>query len=251
MSAMWMRDNSKPCVRWGIPFRSGLEATAAGMLDDLEVDWAYERQTEYSQYYLPDFTINEAEPYLQLPKWVEIKPAQALYAARDHFHIEERFDGEHFRAMTAKQMHEVCPELAKPKRLAELSGTPVLVASALGCLSTLSVMMRADGVILSRRHPAVNHKGFLKRIQQWQWAIESEARHRKWEADRAAQLAEQERLDRQRAEELIKHFRSIPNPRAAKYDGSCWACGTQRQAHDLILERINDNWVVICRAHVA
>jgi hypothetical protein len=251
MTAMWVRDTSKPCVRWGIPFRSGLEAMAAGMLDELGVEWAYERQTEYSHKYLPDFTIDEAEPYLQLPKWVEIKPAQALYAVRDHFRLRERFDGEHFRPMTAEQMLEVCPELAKPKRLAELDDSPVLVASALGCSSTLSVTMHPDGVTLSRSHPAVNYKGFLKGIENWHRALEYEERNRQYEAMRAARLAEEERLERQRAERLIAHFRAVRANRQAKYDGSCWACGTQRQSHDLLLERINDNWVVICRAHVA
>ena len=83
-------------------FRSHLEVLVAQELDEHGVNWDYERFVTLPNgpqvRYLPDFTINSANPALQLPQWVEAKPQQFLYDLRDLLGVTrrngERFSGE-------------------------------------------------------------------------------------------------------------------------------------------------------------
>jgi hypothetical protein len=99
-------------TRWGIPFRSTLEAVVAEQLDVLGIEWAYERGLEDSIQYLPDFTIlGEPDPAYQAPAWIEVKPADLLYRARDYFGIAERFDDDIATDATLEDFKQINPDL--------------------------------------------------------------------------------------------------------------------------------------------
>jgi hypothetical protein len=240
---MWQRDESKPVTYTGVPFRSGLEAAVAKNFDAMGVEWAYERGVEGIAY-LPDFTILDSIVDFQLPQWVEVKPAQLLYAVRDHLGVPERFTNDVFSdPLTAEQLRDAgLSEIWKPKALAELEHQPVLVVSKINCNRTLSILMQPEQIVLSRSHRCVNWK---------QVKIDEENRRRReqWQREAAQRQAERAEQDEARRANNLAWARAADH-RPARYDGRCIVCGASRPAGLLRIARYEDRWLAFCHQHL-
>lgn len=242
---MWSRDENRPGIYKGIRFRSTLEVNVAEQLDRLEVVWLYEEPLDQAKHirYLPDFTITLADPELDLPQWVEVKPGGLLYAVRDKARLDEKFEGVHRLAITADNLGQAgFDELAKPKALAEATGQSVLAVSAINRFRTLSILLAPDHIELSRSHPTVCRQQVLREQ-------EYEAQRRQWEIE-----AEQRRIDRegQEAARLAAVLAAArANNRPARYDGWCWHCGQEQIAEMLVIFPAQDRWGACCRIHLS
>jgi len=240
---MWHRNEARPVMYNGITFRSALEAKVAEELDGLDVLWEYERRTPFTERYLPDFTITEAHPDLELPRWVEVKPAELLYAVRDYLDVPERFDADQWRWVIARGLHEAqLTEIPKPKRLAEVSGEPVLVVSAINRNRTLSLWLNQDGIRFSKRHPAVNHKQVLLDRAR-------EAEHEAWRLryeEQARQRAEQ--ATARRANNLA--WAQAVTSRPARFEGVCIVCFELHPATNLRIANHSGRWLAFCSKHL-
>jgi len=240
---MWHRDEARPTTFRGTRFRSALEAKVAEEFDRLGIEWEYERPVGESIPYLPDFTIVAAPPELELPQWVEVKPAELLYAVRDHVGCPELFEGKYASNITAQAIRDAqLTEAWKPKRLAEVDGRGVLVVSAINRTRTLSIAMYRDGIELWRSHPTVNARGVEKARQRDEdmkrWRAEAEHR-------RVAREAEQEAWRGQVVAFAREHGK------AARFDGWCQVCQTGQPAARLIVFMASDNrWAAVCRDHL-
>jgi hypothetical protein len=252
---MWSRDEARPTVYRGTLFRSAIEAKVAEELDRLigPECWWYEvpvRATLASRGladdqvppYLPDFTIGDVPEDLDLPLWIEVKPASLLYSLRDHIGCEERFDGIRRSHLTADDLQDArLDELWKPKRLAETTKEAVLVVSALNRNRTLSVLLAPDVIELSRSHPAVCHRQVLidrdRAEREAEWRAEAERRT----ADREA-----ERLTWWRS--VVEYAQA--NARPARLDDWCRLCDQRRSADSLVIYRHDNRWVAVCRTHL-
>lgn len=255
---MWHRDEAKPTQYHGILFRSASEARVAEQLDTLGVQWKYEvpahealtwmqaphaNPPEPIDWYLPDFTILDAPEYLELPLWVEVKPAELLYALRDHVGCSERFEGIHRADISARTMHDAqLTEIWKPALLAERTQRDVLVVSAINRNRTLSLLMRGEWIELTRSHPAVNHRQLLaeqEREERWQ------RQQQEWERQRVERQAETNK----QATQIIEYAKL--HGRAARFNGWCQLCHVNQAASALVIFRsADDRWVAICRIHL-
>lgn len=255
---MWVRDASKPTRYGDITFRSALEAKVAEQLDALCVKWHYELESHKAvawfagSYqpdpkpvpgYLPDFTIEDASEDLELPLWVEVKPAELLYAVRDHLGCPERFDNDVEHPISGAELYRAnLTEIWKPKRLAEIYGRDVLVVHQINRNRTLSILMRTDGLVLSRRHPAVNFRQVVADADR----VEREARRR---AEQEAAAAEYQKKRAAQVAEWVEHVRE--NGRPARFAGRCLACGVTRVAAELLIARCSDGgWGALCASHL-
>lgn len=255
---MWFRDEARPTPYRGQVFRSATEAKVAEQLDVLGADWHYEVKPQRAlswftpSYapdppdftgYLPDFTIVDAPQELDLPFWVEVKPAELLYAVRDHLGCPERFTTDFHSPTTAAQLQAAqLTEIWKPKRLAEFYQRPVLVVHQINRNRTLSVWMDPDGITLSRRHPAVNFRQVTADAKR---AEEDAARQARW----AAEAVEHQRRQAERAAEFVGYFRTHGRP--AQFAGRCLVCGAYRPADELRIARGRDGWRSLCVAHLS
>jgi hypothetical protein len=244
---IWKRNEAQPTRYNGALFRSYLEAKVAEELDRLGVAWEYECDAHHALIwpeelpYLPDFTIVAPLPDdLDLPTWVEVKPADLLFALRDHIGIPERFDGIHREEITAQEIHDAgIEEIWKPKRLAELSGRDALVVYQINRTRSLSILMTPTFIELSKSHPLVNHK----KVVADQERAEREAQCRADAAQRQAEWEQQRQLELAKAIEYARDY-----GRPARYDGSC-LCGRQQPAEAIVVFQADGRWVAICRAH--
>lgn len=263
-------------------YDSALEAEVAVQLDALGVTWhpqlppregaawsagSYEKAPEdISAWYLPDFTIAAADAELDLPLWVEVKPAAMLAKFREHLGVQANFTDDDPRPTSASDFWKAnFKELYKPRRLAELYGRDVLVVSEINRHRTLSLLMRPDGIVLSKRHPAVNRARVLadevkaekeaqlqaerearraeKARQRAQRDAEREAQRAEWEAAAAQRQAEQER----ELADLARHIQQ--NGRPARFDGWCLVCRTSQPACALLVARGPDEtWKSLCKS---
>lgn len=254
---MWTRNEAKPTIYKGIQFRSALEARVAEQFDKLGVDWKYEVPAHQAVSwlqgayegdpprvpYLPDFLIIDAPEYLQLPTWVEVKPAELLYALRDHLGCPERFEGAKRFEINGQDIYSAnIDEIWKPKRAAEIYQHDVLVVSEINRNRTLSVLLTPTHVELSKSHPTVNHRELVRVQEQERRAAERRA---EWQQREAERITEQ----REAWAKAINYARVHGRP--ARYDGFCRKCNASRTAADLIIFRSADgNWIPICKAHV-
>lgn len=243
----------------GISFRSRLEAEIAAELDAHEVKWTFEQpvilESGRQIRYLPDFTIHDAPEELELPAWVEGKPQQFLYDLRDTLGVTRRV-GEYFTedvvvegtdADELTRLH--IEELWKPKLLAELSGSAVLVVGGVGGTNKLSVEMRADSIVFSRTHKFVNWRGHQRTIeraaQRAKWAEQAEIRRRQYDAERKEQeewrSAEQRIFNEAFVAEVQTGDRLRP-----RFGGPCTICGVYAPTDAAGLYRVHDRWVVAC-----
>lgn len=245
---IWKRNEAQPTRYNGILFRSYLEAKVAEELDRLDVRWEYECDAFQALIwpeelpYLPDFTIMAPKPDdLDLPTWIEAKPADLLFALRDHVGQPERFEGTYREDITAQDMREAgLEEIWKPKRLAELSDRDVLVVYQINRHRSLSILMTAGYIELSKSHPLVNHK----QVVADQERAEQQAR---WEAEAAQRQAKHEEQQRQELAWAVAIARDHGRP--ARYDGSC-VCGRQQPADALVIFQADGRWVGICATHL-
>lgn len=238
-------------------FRSHLEVLVAQELDEHGVNWDYERPVVLpggpQVRYLPDFTINSAEPVLQLPRWVEAKPQQFLYDLRDVLGVTrrhgERFSGEIDRedATSEDLRNMLVQELWKPKRLAELTGESVLVVGTVGGTASLSIEMRADSIRFSREHPFVNWLGIEKAKERerkrLQWEAEIAERQRHWHQ-------QHERQREERARQVSETLR-FPHLGRTKWNRYCFGCSAFVQAGTGSLRKVqftdgSHEWRVLC-----
>lgn len=238
-------------------FRSHLEVLVAQELDEHGVNWDYERFITLpngSQVrYLPDFTINSANPALQLPQWVEAKPQQFLYDLRDLLGVTRRY-GERFfgeirhENVTAKNLQDLLvQELWKPKRLAELTGESVLVVGTVGGTSSLSIEMFPDSIQFSRQHPFVNWLGIQKAKERERKRLEFEAEA----AERQRAWREQQELNRQAMVRQLRETLQLKHLGPTKWNRSCFGCGTSVQAGSGSLRKAEftdgtSEWRVLC-----
>lgn len=243
---MWTRHEARPTTYGDIQFRSGLEAAVAREFDRLGVEWAYEEPVDGVRY-LPDFTIYYAPEDLDLPRWVEVKPADLLYSVRDHFGAPERFDDDlTFRCSSDDLKAAGIEEIWKPKKLAELVGEGVLVVSKIARNRSLSVSMWTNVVVLSRSHPCVNHR----QVELEQERAEEQERRR---IAYQRQREQQEAADRKYVDGLIVLAKEFGRP--ARYGGWCVACHRQRDAEQLVILHNSDygtrgGWLALCREHL-
>lgn len=239
---MWNRDDTQPTTYNDVRFRSGLEARVAEVLDDFGVLWLYEEPSGYPVSYLPDFTIIQATTDLELPQWVEVKPADMLYALRDRAGLPERFE-EPFRLSltSANLLDSGFQEAAKPKALAEASGQSVLVVSALNRHRTIAALVAPDHVILTRSHPAVCWRQVLKDADR-------ERERQQWVAEAERRRVEREVEDAGRRMAIVDHART--NGRPARFDGACWICHEVKAAVDLVVFHNGERWGGACRDHL-
>lgn len=249
---MWMRHENKPVKKWGIEFRSVLEVQVAEQLDALGIDWAFERGLPESVHYLPDFTIlGEPSPDYRCPRWIEVKPAELLYVARNYFDIPERFVTDVFVRATVDDFLAINPdrELAKPKFLAERYDEPVLVVSHINATRRLSIEMRPDGAVFSRSHPLVNWTTVVKDREAAERRAHYEALRAEQQAAREAGLS---RMARERAETGSKNleaFKTHPH-RPARYEGTCCVCFQRRPAEQMRIANSNGQWFACCTEHL-
>ena len=255
---MFVRDKARPVKRWGIQFRSVLEVNVAEQLDALDVGWAYERAVPGVRY-LPDFLITgrrsdwttdePADPAMDLPAYIEVKPPEALYAVRDAVGLGERFIGSHRYQMGWRDVAEMADELHKPKRLAEHLGCNVLVAHAINRSRTLAVVMHPDGITVTREHPLVNWRSVLAEREREAWRRRMRAEAAERERERQAKAAEYEAERQDRRVRLLRWFRAQPY-RVAMYDGWCHVCGADMAAADLVIAKHDERWYRCCRSHL-
>jgi len=242
---MWHRNEARPTRYGDIMFKSALEAKVAEELDDFRVIWEYEKKADETPElgYLPDFTIVQAWDDLELPQWIEVKPADLLYAIRDKAGLDEHFTGSFTFGLTAADLLDAgFPEAAKPKALAERSGLGVLITAKLNRSRTISVLAAPDHIVISREHPAVCWQSVVKererQLRQAQYAAEAEQR----EAERAAREADRWNL-------VVQTARTDGRP--ARFSGRCWACGQEEVAAELLIFRTDDDrWASCCRTHL-
>lgn len=263
---VWVRNDSHPVVMDGQRFRSGLEAKVARQLTNLGIAWQYELPVHEGirllrtfdppvapcSWYLPDFTIlgaGEDDEIFSLPTWVEVKPADLLYAFRDYAGLEEYFEGEHTREWNAKKMYDAgFKELAKPKRCAEMYEDAVLVVYQINATRSLSVEMFADVVVFSRQQPCVNYKKVCqdqrRQEKERQWEEEHARRQAEWEA----QDAERRRAWHAWQAEVLEAAKQ--RHIASKFPGDCWLCGAEKHAFELVAVRKRETWYALCRMHL-
>jgi hypothetical protein len=238
-------------------FRSHLEVLVAQELDEHGIDWDYEKPVILPNgpavRYLPDFTINNADQALHLPRWVEAKPQQFLYDLRDVLGVTrrhgERFSGEiQQENVNSKDLQNLLvQELWKPKRLAELTGESVLVVGTVGGTSSLSIEMCADSIRFSRSHPFVNWLGLQKtkerQRKQLQYEAEAAERQRMWK--------EQQELNRQAMKREVRETLQFKHLGATKWSKGCFGCNAFVQAGTGSLRKVeftdgSNEWRVLC-----
>lgn len=242
-------------------YRSRLEREVAQEMTRLGIAWSYEMKVELpggrTVPYLPDFTLFDAPDELEMTVWVECKPQQMLYQLRDATGVTRRA-GEYFKAdvivegiTSADLMDMGLDELAKPKRLAELSRFPLLVVGGVGGTNKLSVCMHHDQIVFSRSHPFVNQRGVELRAER-----ENRAEERRQEAERWR--AEYERKERERQEgqgairsqnvrNIIQRFTGVA-PRFASRCHGCLTHGEDGKVYRVRFDDRTERWERICEA---
>lgn len=236
----------------GIQMRSKLEVRCARFLDHLSVPWEYEVPVEIDGRriaYLPDFHIDARNPHgLSLLEigwghapWIEVKPQEFIYLLRDHLGVAERSN--EFVEVSAKELRaDDIEELWKPKRLAEMTDSDVLVVGQVDKDRTLSATMTAEGIDFRIDHPFVNYRGVMKRREkereraEWQARWERDRRERQAEEQRLAQQREAEREERRRRklQELGTAFFAVGwRKKQASFSGTCDVCETYGEPSDL------------------
>lgn len=251
MSVTWMRNEAKPVTKWGIPFKSTSEVNVAVALDDLGIDWGYEMPLDEDIRYLPDFTIHTAHEDFQCPKWIEVKPAELIYAARDYFNVPERFDDDIRVSATLEDFRNINPdmELCKPKYLAELSEQSVLVVYKINASSSLSIEMQPGGAVFSKSHPLVNWKGVLKKREQEEARRRWDQINQQRQIERVNRQREEAAADQERAAQVVRRFSALDH-RRAKFSGSCCVCRCRREAEYLRIAKVNGTWLACCSEHI-
>jgi hypothetical protein len=246
-----MRNEAKPVTKWDISFKSTSEVNVAIALNDLGIGWVYEKPLEEDIRYRPDFTIHTASKDFQCPKWIEVKPRELIYAARDYFNVPERFDDDIRVPATLEDFQSINPdmELCKPKYLAELSKQSVLVVYQINKHRSLSIEMRPDCAIFSRSHPLVNWKRVViereKEIRRQEW----QRQYRQQEIERVNRQREEAAADQERAAQVARRFSELDH-RPARFSGSCCVCRYRRGAEFMRIARFNDRWVACCSEHL-
>jgi len=239
---IFVRNEAQPSTWNGTTFRSVTERNVAQELTKLGVRYSYEPEVFRELRYLPDFRIESTpDPEMGQARWIEVKPAQAIYAVRDHFGLPERFSEPSARRMAAEDLAEVAPELMKPKALAEHTGDAVLVASAVNRNSTVALVMYEQFIEVTRSYPLVN----------WQQVVrdrERAERHRRWRLEQerrdAERAAENQRIAQHNLGQILRADRI-----QAKYPGVCCVCQQRRPAESLVVARIGERWIPCCNSH--
>jgi len=252
---MFVRDQTQPVTWNGTEYRSVLEVNVAQELNRLGVKNRYEKIPIPELSYLPDFKIDRLpDPGMGPAAWIEVKPPEAIYAVRDHFNLPERFDQPEAFEMTKDDLAQVSPELMKPKGLAEMTGEPVVVASAINRDATVALVMYADFVEVTRQHPLVNWKRELKNREQAAQRAAWEAREAQRQAENQRQRAEWEQRLSNNAAEWIEMFR-MSSRIPAKYDGDCVVCQKRIAAQHLVIAKFKASdgkfhWRACCGRHI-
>jgi hypothetical protein len=241
-------------------FRSALERRVADELDRLSVPYTYELAVTLPNFgpvpYLPDFTIEVDSSHLDLPRWVECKPQAMLYTLRDVTGVTRRA-GEYFETdvtvegVTAGHLVELdLKELAKPKRLAELSGDEVLVIGDVGRTKSLTALLTPDTIMFSRHNRFVNQRGVELTEQRAQreaaWRERAEIERQRYEQARAQAEAEREK-------NLWVALRAVLStgvqafPRYASSCAGCQQVGDNGMIYKVRLGT-TERWIRICPA---
>jgi hypothetical protein len=173
---------------------------------------------------------------------VEVKPAELLYAVRDHFGLGERFEDDEWFDCSADDLQSAgIEEIWKPKRLVEHTGGEVLVVSKIARNRTLSVEMHPGGVVLSRLHPCVNWR-------QITHDREAAQRQRDREAEWARERRSRELAEAEWRSQVLLAVKDRGRP--ARYGGWCVLCGAHLEPEHLMIVRVEETWRPVCRSHV-
>jgi len=232
-------------------YRSHLEQQIADELAAHSIDVSYELPVEWpagvrAPGYVPDFYVHPVQTVfdalgpdpLPLPRWIEGKPSQMMYALRDDLGVT-RQHGAYFAgtidvpevdaAMLWKRDHR---ELFKPKRLAEIMGEPVWVVGGVGGKDQLSMTMLPDRILFHRDNWFVNWPGYKRRIEREESRQRAEIERAAWQERRdeyerqyEAQRAQQERDRAAQADAQWGIVRSHPIVGSNKFDKACFRCG--------------------------
>lgn len=246
-------------------FRSRLEALVAQEMTRLGVSWEYEHPVSLPDgrfiNYLPDFLITHSPGELQLPRWVECKPQEFLYDLRTSMDIDRAY-GERFKSPIAvsdvdsRVLSDLgFLELAKPKRLAEISGESVLTVGRVKGTETLSIEMGPSKIIFSRSHPLVNQLGIQKAKDRKERFVELQ---RKADAHRASLRAASHRAEfaaktaRMRNRLAVAEVINQAEKGRNRYCGRCFGCDNYVQAGEGFLfhaciDGIAKHFYVICK----
>lgn len=238
------------------PFKSALERVVADELDSHSVQWVYELPPKLPAgkkvYYLPDFTIRESPPDLMLPFWLEVKPQQMLYDLRDDLGVTRRhgdkFSGEivieNVWWENIAELRSI--ELAKPKKLAEITGASVLVIGGVGGVSRLSIEMRPEEIIFSRSHPFPNWRAVLvkreREAQRLAFEREQSQRAERWRESQQTRMRE----EMQRRACFLSSVLSHASIGVNRFLGTCPGCNCRVESGRGSLYRHGGAFVVIC-----
>lgn len=236
-------------------FRSQLEREVATEMDCLGIAWRYEVAVTLpgntSIAYLPDFTIDVDASHLGVPGWIECKPQQMLYTLRDITGVTRRA-GEYFKAdvtvdgfTAADLLAREQTELAKPKRLAELSGQPVLVIGGVQGTNSLSVLLTETGAVFSRTNPFVNQRGVAKANEQARRAVETAERMALWQKERDERTARETALRTGIVTFCVRDLTGM----AVRFASACVGC--REQGVDGAIYRVpytdgSERWERVC-----
>ena len=237
--------------------RSALEVKVKAELSDHSVKYQYEPKNikllngEFCKGYWPDFGILDANPELELPPYLEVKPQSFLYDLRNLFGLTrrygERFNGHLFIECGSDRLQGLKSELWKPLRLAEMTGKDVLCLGTVGGTSSLSITMTSKGLIFRRDHPFVNWTGVLKKQEQDRKSRLRKIEHQKYLEEQVKRRQESER------QSLLDYRACIQMNRRTQFDQDCMVCGvlvTAREGrlvkHPVRTSSGGTRWLVCC-----
>jgi hypothetical protein len=218
----------------------------AEFLDDRGVEWGYEMPVEYDDgtpiHYLPDFTIHEAAPELDLPRWVEVKPEEALHALRESCRLRpEDCDGVRIEMTSDDIKARGIDELWKPKKLTEvLAPDAVLVVSRVNRCRTMSVLMEWDAITFSKSQPFVN----WLTVERERERAEREAEWRNQEALRSQQRQAEMEVRRRTARSQRESLIQWQGHRSNIYGGACFVCGWRVDSYDGLVFKVDGGYIV-------
>lgn len=267
-------DMQRRCRCTPFKHRSYAECDAEVALDKWDVSYVYEARPLGMEHIpmTPDFTIEHADPALDLPRFVEIKDYDVItkcLAAFDLVHRNLDNGGPRSFPVTPDfwQRH-VREDIARAQRLVNAYSTEwqepwpqqMLITGHLNAGVKTAIILNANHVTFDRYHPAVSTRGLSNRrstwlrAEQWEYRMQAEKRQREidereWEAKRVAENKAHYQRWINAAHEAITWFsQGLTNRR---YDSTCEMCKAQvprRYGHmvnPVVAEALG--WVVICQ----
>lgn len=266
-------DMQRRCRCEPMKHRSYAECDAEVALDKWGVKYVYEARPLGMEHIpmTPDFTIEQADPGLGLPRFVEIKDYEVIskcLAAFDLRHPDLEEGGPRsFPVTPAFWQRHVREDIARAQRLVDAYANEwddpwpqrMLITWKLNAGVKTAMVLEANTVTFDRFHPAVSTRGLDGRRARWlraeQWEYEAQAEERRrelerrqWEAERAARnKAVYDKWVGAAADAITWFSQGLTN----KYVSKCAMCVERvparagHMANPSVAEELG--WVVICQ----